>query len=322
MSLTVFRDEQHPASKTTGANRHMLLTAALLFCIAVGVGVTLGRIWQDPVSYPLYPGLQHTAQQATQQAEVAAIRQQAEHQVAALTAKVAALQAQVNRLNMVGERLIDAADLPADQFNLRIEPASGGPAQADLDVTLADASEMLQRMAQLEHSLQHEQNRFALLESIDLNHHIGSYSLLSGRPVLYGYLSSAFGVRTDPFTGEPAIHQGVDFAGTEGDPVIATAGGVVTWAGERFGYGRMVEIEHAGGYKTRYAHARSVEVKVGQMVDKGQQVATLGNTGRSTGPHVHYEVLRNGKAVDPQAYIGQQNNNSYGSARTAARSQP
>lgn len=318
MSLTVFRDERHPGHRFGGQTGQRVLSAALLFCIATGAGVALGRIWQDPVSYPLNP-LQQPSQQAS---ELNALRQQAEHQVAALTAKVAALQAQVNRLNMVGERLIDAADLPAEQFNLRAAPPAGGPAQTELSVSLADASEVLDRMQQLEHALQHEQNRFALLESLDLNHHIGSYSQLSGRPVLYGYLSSAFGVRTDPFTGEPAIHQGVDFAGTEGDPVVATAGGIVTWAGERFGYGKMVEVEHTGGYKTRYAHARTVDVQIGQLVEKGQQVATLGNTGRSTGPHVHYEVLRHGKHVDPQAYIGLQKNNINGSARTAARSQP
>lgn len=317
MSLTVFRDERHPGHRFGGQVGQRLLSAAMLFCIAIGAGVALGRIWQDPVSYPLNP-----LQTTNETTELDALRQQAEHQVAALTAKVAALQAQVNRLNMVGERLIDAADLPAEQFNLRAAPPAGGPAQTELSVSLADASQVISAMHQLEDALQHEQNRFALLESLDLNHHIGSYSQLSGRPVLYGYLSSAFGVRTDPFTGEPAIHQGVDFAGTEGDPVVATAGGIVTWAGERFGYGKMVEVEHAGGYKTRYAHARTVDVQIGQLVDKGQQVATLGNTGRSTGPHVHYEVLRHGKHVDPQAYIGQQNNNRYGSARTAARSQP
>jgi murein DD-endopeptidase MepM/ murein hydrolase activator NlpD len=259
--------------------------------------------------------------QSTETAEIDAIRLQAEHQIAALTAKVASLQAQVNRLNMVGERLIDAADLPADQFNLRQAPPMGGPAQTSVDDSLFAVSEVLTRMSELEQDLQHEQSRFSLLESLDLNHHIGLNSQLSGRPVLTGYLSSAFGVRTDPFTGEPAIHQGVDFAGEEGSAVIATAGGIVTWAGERFGYGRMVEVEHAGGYRTRYAHAKAVNVQIGQLVDKGQQVATLGNTGRSTGPHVHYEVLKNGKQINPQAFIGPLNNRLYGSARTAQRSQ-
>jgi len=316
MSLTVFPDDRHQHGRfgTTASQR--LVSAALLFCIAVGAGVALGRIWTDPQTYPLNP-----LPERAENAEIDAIRLQAEHQIAALTAKVASLQAQVNRLNMVGERLIDAADLPADQFNLRQEPPMGGPAQTSVDDSLFAVSEVLTRMSELEQDLQHEQSRFSLLESLDLNHHIGLNSQLSGRPVQAGYLSSAFGVRTDPFTGEPAIHQGVDFAGEEGSAVLATAGGIVTWAGERFGYGRMVEIEHAGGYRTRYAHAKAVSVQIGQLVDKGQQVATLGNTGRSTGPHVHYEVLKNGKQINPQAFIGPLNNSLYGSARTALRSQ-
>ncbi len=317
MSLTVFPDDRHHSGRfgTTASQR--LVSAALLFCIAVGAGVALGRIWTDPATYPLSP----LPLAATQNAEVDAIRLQAEHQIAALTAKVASLQAQVNRLNMVGERLIDAADLPAEQFNLRQTPAMGGPAQSSVEQSLFAVTDVLARMSELEQDLQHQQTRFSLLESLDLNHHIGLTSQLSGRPVQSGYLSSAFGVRTDPFTGEPAIHQGVDFAGEEGSPIVATAGGIVTWSGERFGYGRMVEIEHAGGYRTRYAHAKAVNVQIGQLVDKGQQVAVLGNTGRSTGPHVHYEVLKNGKQINPQAFIGPLNNRIYGSARTALRSQ-
>lgn len=317
MSLTVFPDDRHHSGRFGTTANQRLVSAALLFCIAVGAGVALGRIWSDPVTYPLTP----LPVQSAENAELEAIRLQAEHQIAALTAKVASLQAQVNRLNMVGERLIDAADLPAEQFNLREAPPMGGPAQTTAEQSLFAVSEVLERMSALEQDLQHEQSRFSLLESLDLNHHIGSNSQLSGRPVLAGYMSSPFGVRTDPFTGEPAIHQGVDFAGEEGSAVVATAGGIVTWAGERFGYGRMVEIEHAGGYRTRYAHAKSVSVQIGQLVDKGQQVATIGNTGRSTGPHVHYEVLKNGKQVNPQAFIGPLNNRFYGSARTAMRSQ-
>ncbi len=316
MSLTVFPDDRHQSGRFGATAGQRLVSAALLFCIAVSAGVTLGKIWSNPDSYPLLP-----PQAGPENAEVVAIRQQAEHQIAALTAKVAALQAQVNRLNMVGERLIDAADLPVEQFNLRQAPPIGGPAQTTAEQGLFDVTEMLYQMAQLERDIASEQSRFSLLESLDLNHHIGLNSQLSGRPVLSGYLSSAFGERTDPFTGEPAIHQGVDFAGREGDPVVATAGGVVTWAGERFGYGRMVEVEHAGGFRTRYAHAKAVTVKVGQLIEKGQQVAELGSTGRSTGRHVHYEVLKNGKQINPQAFIGPRYNRIDGSARTALRSQ-
>jgi len=221
----------------------------------------------------------------------------------------------------VGERLIDAANLSMEEFDLHTAPAIGGPAQTSTEISLAELNHMLLQLTDLENNLQSEQTRFALLESLDLNHNIGMNSQLSGRPVQKGYLSSSYGVRNDPFTGRPAVHKGVDFAGKEGDPILATAGGIVTWAGERFGYGLMVEIEHADGFRTRYAHAKRVDTEIGQLVKKGEQIATLGNTGRSTGPHVHYEVLKNGQQIDPMIFVNRRTKNLYGTARTAKQSQ-
>ncbi|MBT3710872.1 MAG: M23 family metallopeptidase, partial [Gammaproteobacteria bacterium] len=112
-----------------------------------------------------------------------------------------------------------------------------------------------------------------------------------------------FGRRNDPFTGKPAWHEGIDFAGKEGSEIMAVAAGVVTWSGDRYGYGNLVEVSHGGSYVTRYAHAKKLLVKVGDVVAKGQVVALMGSSGRSTGPHVHFEVLRNGKPVDPLRYV-------------------
>jgi murein DD-endopeptidase MepM/ murein hydrolase activator NlpD len=317
MSLPVFYREQHRSHSFGATPRQWAVTAVLLFCIALGLGAAAGRVWTD-VSQQALP---LTASPSVDAAQVEAIRLRAEHQIAALTAKVASLQAQVNRLNMVGERLIDAANLSLDEFDLHAAPAIGGPAQTPTEISLAELNHVLLQLTDLEQNLQSEQTRFALLESLDLNHNIGNNSQLSGRPVKSGYLSSGYGIRNDPFTGRPAVHKGVDFAGDEGDPVYATAGGIVTWAGERFGYGLMVEIEHADGYRSRYGHAKSVNTEIGSLVSKGQQIATLGNTGRSTGPHVHYEVLKDGQQIDPMLFVNRRTKNLYGSARTARQSQ-
>ena len=317
MSLTVFSRDQHRPHSFGATPRQWLVSAVLLFCIAIGLGAAFGRLWSDAKA-DIEPLM---ANRAAEAAEITAIRQKAEHQIAALTAKVASLQAQVNRLNMVGERLIDAANLSAEEFNLHEAPAMGGPSQTSTEISLAELNHVLLQLTDLERNLQSEQTRFALLESLDLNHNIGSNSQLSGQPVSSGYLSSGFGVRNDPFTGKPAVHRGVDFAGKEGDPVLATAGGIVTWAGERFGYGLMVEIEHADGYRSRYAHAKAVNTEIGQLVSKGQQVATLGNTGRSTGPHVHYEVLKDGQQIDPMLFVNRRTTKLNGYARTARQSQ-
>jgi murein DD-endopeptidase MepM/ murein hydrolase activator NlpD len=116
-------------------------------------------------------------------------------------------------------------------------------------------------------------------------------------------LSSMFGVRIDPFTHSPAMHTGLDFRGETGDPVRATANGRVTVAGWSGGYGRMVEVDHGNGLATRYGHLSVIETQVGQMVKTGQVIGRVGSTGRSTGPHLHYETRVGGEAVDPQKFL-------------------
>ena len=110
-------------------------------------------------------------------------------------------------------------------------------------------------------------------------------------------------MRTDPFNGRREYHKGVDLAGKEGSDIIAVAAGIVTWSGDRYGYGNMVEINHGNGYITRYGHCKEVLVKAGDSVTKGQVIAHMGSTGRSTGPHVHFEVHKNGRVVNPLNYL-------------------
>ena len=128
-------------------------------------------------------------------------------------------------------------------------------------------------------------------------------TLPEGEPVASGWISSLFGWRTDPINGKREFHEGIDFASKADTRVVAVASGIVTWSGRRAGYGNLVEISHGNGYVTRYAHNRKNLVAVGDKVDKGQPVAIMGSTGRSTGTHVHFEVVRNGKPVDPKKYI-------------------
>jgi murein DD-endopeptidase MepM/ murein hydrolase activator NlpD len=123
------------------------------------------------------------------------------------------------------------------------------------------------------------------------------------RPTTAGAQSSSYGVRLDPFTRRPAFHSGLDFPGATFTPIFATAPGVVSYAGGRAGYGKTVEIDHGGGFKTRYAHLAGYSVSVGQRVTVGQRIASMGSTGRSTGPHLHYEVWVNGRAQNPNRFL-------------------
>jgi murein DD-endopeptidase MepM/ murein hydrolase activator NlpD len=217
--------------------------------------------------------------------------------------KLAELQSQVLRLNALGDRLASEASIPEDEFNFQQLPPAGGPMLQSQTSHKKSLAEMLIEISILEESLRHEENQLTTLESVTLGHHIESTSYLSGRPITKGWLSSYYGVRKDPFSGKPAVHKGLDFAGKEDAPIIATASGVVSWASDRYGYGQLIEINHGKGLKTRYGHNKEILVKMGEVVSKGQVIARMGSTGRSTGPHVHYEILRNNAQIDPIKFV-------------------
>jgi murein DD-endopeptidase MepM/ murein hydrolase activator NlpD len=166
---------------------------------------------------------------------------------------------------------------------------------------IPDLSVML---AQLEQRVDLRESQLSALENVILARELKAEIHPEGRPVSNGFISSYFGERSDPFDGREAFHKGVDFAAPAGSKVVAVAAGVVTWAGERSGFGKLVEINHGDGYVTRYAHNERMLVRVGQTIKRGEPLALMGSTGRSTGPHVHFEVLRNGRQVDPLSFIG------------------
>jgi len=226
-----------------------------------------------------------------------------EPQLTALTMKLAELQSQVLRLNALGDRLASEASIPENEFNFQQLPPAGGPMLQSQTSQEKSMEEILLEISILEESIRHEENQLITLESLTLGHHIENSSYLSGRPITKGWLSSYYGVRKDPFSGKPAVHKGLDFAGKEDAAIVSTASGVVTWASDRYGYGQLIEINHGKGLKTRYGHNKKILVKVGEVVSKGQVIARMGSTGRSTGPHVHYEILRNNAQIDPIKFV-------------------
>ena len=158
-------------------------------------------------------------------------------------------------------------------------------------------------MASLASGLRARESELEILESMLRNRDYQEARELAGRPVTWGWMSSPYGKRVDPFSGKLAWHAGVDFAGKDGSDVVAVASGVVTYAAKRYGYGLMVEVNHGDGYVTRYGHHAELLVKVGDIVKRGQPIGTMGSSGRSTGPHVHFEVLKGGRHVDPARYV-------------------
>jgi murein DD-endopeptidase MepM/ murein hydrolase activator NlpD len=223
----------------------------------------------------------------------------------ALTRRMAQLNSQMLRLNAAGERMMQVAELDSREFNFSKPPAVGGPEGAEV-MPVADATANDPLMLSIERfqtQLSDRERQLRVLEDLLLASRMAKQVMPSGWPVSGGFISSLFGYRADPFTGRGAFHEGIDFAGAEGSPVMAVAAGVVSYAGERSGYGNLVEVNHGNGYVTRYGHNSEVLVKVGDTVRKGQRLALMGSTGRSTGPHVHFEVLLNGDAVNPAQYV-------------------
>jgi murein DD-endopeptidase MepM/ murein hydrolase activator NlpD len=216
--------------------------------------------------------------------------------------KLADMQSQIQRLDALGSRLVEQANLNPAEFSFNQMPSMGGPDDST-PVYIQAQDKLLTTMAGMLDTIQNKVQELTALESIMLSHHISQESRLEGQPIASGWLSSYYGIRKDPFSGQPAMHKGLDFAGKEGEPILATGAGIITWSSSRYGYGKLVEIDHGGGLVTRYGHNKKINVKIGDVVTKGQKIAVMGNTGRSTGAHVHYEVIHKGKRQDPLPYV-------------------
>ena len=241
---------------------------------------------------------------ASNQQLIREARNEARQQMTALTVRLAELQARLVRIDALGERLVDVAKLQNGEFDFSSGPPVGGPEEVLQQTEDAFARpSFIEALDQLAADVEQREQQLEVLESLLANRKLQKEVYLAGRPIKWGWMSSRFGRRTDPFTGKLAWHSGVDFAGKEGSDIISVGSGVVTWAGDRYGYGLMVEVNHGDGISTRYAHAKELKVKVGEIVHRGQTLALMGSTGRSTGPHVHFEVIKHGKAVDPTRYV-------------------
>jgi murein DD-endopeptidase MepM/ murein hydrolase activator NlpD len=284
------------------------LTLGLIAALAVvflgsafALGLQLGRgareraVLSDTVHFGELLGQQRK--------QIADLRQQLQLRVDAMAMRLGAMNAHVIRLDALGKRLTEMADIDSREFNFDRDPPAGGP-ESDGEGASAQIPDLSEQLTQLEARVDLRESQLTELENVILARELKKEIHPEGRPVTNGFISSYFGERSDPFDGRDEFHKGVDFAGALGSRVMAVAAGVVTWAGERSGYGKLVEINHGDGFITRYAHNERTLVSVGQTVKRGEAIALMGSTGHSTGPHVHFEVLRNGRQVDPLSYIG------------------
>lgn len=226
----------------------------------------------------------------------------AQAEINTLAQRIGLMRVQVQRLDALGRRLSQIAGINPNEFNLDTAPAIGGP-KAHLVVEAPTLGVLQQALEQLAHFIDIREQHLNALDGLLWSHGFTAPHFSFGEPAVQAYVSSGFGSRNDPFTGLMDFHNGVDFAGRAGTSVVAAADGVVSWVGAREGYGLLVEIDHSNGLVTRYGHARRALVRNGEVVSKGQVIALMGSSGRSTGPHVHFEVLQAGVAIDPAPYL-------------------
>ena len=233
--------------------------------------------------------------------ELDGLQQQALAKNDALTNQLSKMQGRLWRIEALAAHMRDLSGLQDDEFNFEQTVAQGGPlAEEAREFAWVDLQTQLNQLAL---QLDRREKELGILDTVMVELQRSEQVQLSGRPIAKGWLSSAYGNRMDPITGQPAWHAGVDFAGSQGSDVLAVASGVVVFADRRDGYGKLVEINHGNGVSTRYGHHDKLLVKAGEIVKKGDVIGLMGSSGLSTGPHVHFEVLRNGRNIDPTRFI-------------------
>ncbi len=220
--------------------------------------------------------------------------------ISALAIKLGELQAQVSRLDVLGDRVATMAGVRPQELPAK-DPGRGGPMAPDArDLSLGELALAVERTSRL---LELRSDQLNIAESELLAKSVRGKLMPSEQPLSDGAMGSRFGSRIDPFNGRSAMHEGIDFNAPIGTPILAAAGGVVVFAEHHPGYGNQVDVDHGNELVTRYAHASKLLVKAGDIVKRGQKIAEVGSTGRSTGPHLHFEVRIAGVAQDPAGYL-------------------
>jgi murein DD-endopeptidase MepM/ murein hydrolase activator NlpD len=302
MNIIVIPEGIRKGKVTAFSHRHLLF---LVLLVGVVMPLFFGMLaYRIHVLLDRYGGAEERIAQyrvvlATQARAVEAAKADAATHLNALARRLGQLQAQVLRLNALGGRLTRMAGLDTKEFNFDADVGQGGPETA----SGGDGIEVTASLARLGEDISASEARLKALETLLLDRRLTDAVTPAGWPADGGFISSGFGRRADPFTGRIAFHEGVDIASKLGSPIRAMADGVVSFVGQKPEYGNVVEITHAQGLVTRYAHALSFLVKVGDKVTRGEAIARVGSTGRSTGPHVHVEVLKSGRQVNPAGYL-------------------
>ena len=302
MHIILVSDRLATAKSISLGARHVLLGAGLLTAAVVIMSSSMFYLvfrHAVDIKLPLVQTLLLSAQEQQTQNAKEFMREN----LNAMAVRLGQMQAQLMRLDALGERLSALAGIKPQEFRMNEAPGRGGALPSSIPVQDLSMGELSGQLDALSRHMENRQDYMGILENRLFDARIKKKLMPTVRPVDVDWNASSFGWRIDPITGQNAMHEGVDFLVDTGTPVHAAAGGLVIAAQSHAQYGYMIDIDHGNDFSTRYAHNSKLLVKVGDLVQRGQIIAESGSTGRSTGPHVHFEVRFKGVAQNPNRFL-------------------
>jgi len=314
LQIIVIPDRLSKARTLNVSTRHLL--ASLVLALMLLVAMTVGLYWvtfrfATDIKVPLVQQLVLSAQQG----EAERARQFVQQNLNAMAVKLGEMQAQLARLDALGDRLSSMAGIRPQEFRFTETPGLGGAQPTSLPPQNLSLAEFGEKLYAVSRHVENRTDTLGVLEAQLFEQTIKKKMMPTMMPVAAPYNSSSFGMRIDPFTGMQAMHEGIDFLADIGSPVVAAAGGVVIFAGFHPQYGNVIDIDHGNDLLTRYAHLSKILVKEGDIVQRGHRIGLSGSTGRSTGPHLHFEVRFRGVAQNPARFVLQNQPATHQTAR-------
>ena len=307
MQIILLHSRFKQAQSVTLSTRHLLSLLLIFIALVVATAAAIHIAVVRPAGLKL-PFLEAAVAKSTQPDSAGKDRYVKEN-LNAMAMRLGEMQAQLMRLDALGERVQGLAGVKPEEFNFRELPGRGGAAPSsqsgtapriERSLSMSGFQEALDALAR---DVEHRADYMNVVETALMTDKLRSKQLPTIQPVNVSYNASGFGWRFDPFNGRSTFHEGIDFPAPTGTTIVAAAGGVVVAAEYHHEFGNMLEIDHGNNIVTRYAHASRLMAKVGDIVRRGQHVADIGSTGRSTGAHLHFEVLVKGTPQDPNKFL-------------------
>ena len=302
MHIIVVSERLARARSMTLTTRHIVLGGAFMALVIVTLAGSLLYLairHAAQVKLPIVESLMLSAQEQQARKAEDFLREN----LNAMAVKLGQMQAQLMRLDALGERLSGFAGLKPQEFRFNEAPGRGGAIPSSMPPKNLSMSELDRELDLLNRQMENRTDYLGILESTLFDARIKKKLMPTIPPVEGTWNASSFGWRIDPITGQHAMHEGIDFISDVGTPIFAAAGGVVVASEVHHQYGNMIEIDHGNDFITRYAHASRLLVKAGDVVHRGRKIAEVGSTGRSTGPHLHFEVRYKGAAQNPSRFL-------------------